>query len=221
MGNGNIVFTEIDKMILESYKTAMAGMSAYLGTGYELVVHSLEDLEHSVVAIYNGNRSGRRIGSPVTDLALQMLARIEENGTKDFICYQNHTRTGTPLRSSTILIRGENNRVIGLICINFYLDTPVCQLLDGWNSSESVYAATPMETLAEEASDLISTILADIQQSVECDESITPSNRNKQIIISLYERGIFNLKNSVQQVAELLGLSKNTVYLHLRNMERR
>lgn len=221
MANGNIVFTDVDRKILESYKNTMAGLSGYLGRGYELVVHSLEDLEHSVVAIYHGERSGRKIGSPVTDLALQMLARIEENHTQDVICYQNRTRGGTPLRSSTILIRGENNRVVGLICINFYLDTPISQILDGWNSFENAYTAMPMETLAEEASDLVSEMLADIQQRVIHDKRISPSNRNKQIILDLHEKGIFNLKNSVQQIADLLGISKNTVYLHLRNLNKR
>ena len=44
-------------------------------------------------------------------------------------------------------------------------------------------------------------------------------NRNKEIIAILYQKDIFNLKNAVPKVAERLGLSKNTVYLHLRNLQ--
>lgn len=45
----HLVLSETEKLILESYKTMMDGLSAYLGDCYELVLHSLEDLDHSVV----------------------------------------------------------------------------------------------------------------------------------------------------------------------------
>ena len=38
----NIVLTEIDRAILSSYKRMCDGLSDYLGSGYEFVLHSLE-----------------------------------------------------------------------------------------------------------------------------------------------------------------------------------
>ena len=43
-----LTLTETDKTILESYKTVLDGLAEYLGDGYELILHSLENLEHSV-----------------------------------------------------------------------------------------------------------------------------------------------------------------------------
>ena len=85
MEKQNVTFTLVDSVILDSYKGALAGLSAYLGDGYEIVLHSLEDLDHSVVAIFNGERSGRQVGAPITDLALQMLARLEDENMQDII----------------------------------------------------------------------------------------------------------------------------------------
>ena len=51
------------------------------------------------------------------------------------------------------------------------------------------------------------------------DASISYSNKNKAIISQLYDRGIFQIKNSVPKIADELGISKNTVYLHLRNLQ--
>jgi len=51
------------------------------------------------------------------------------------------------------------------------------------------------------------------------DFSVSPQNKNKEIIIQLYQRGIFNIKDAVLKVASLLGISKNTVYLHIRNLK--
>lgn len=41
-----------------------------------MVLHSLEDTEHSVIKIINGHHTGRTEGMPITDLALQMLEEI-------------------------------------------------------------------------------------------------------------------------------------------------
>ena len=52
------------------------------------------------------------------------------------------------------------------------------------------------------------------------DSAISSINKNKEIIFRLYQQGIFNLKDAVITIAEALGISKNTVYLHLRNLEK-
>ena len=43
----------------------MDGLALYLGEGYEFVLHSLEDLSHSVVKIINGHYSNRKPGAPI------------------------------------------------------------------------------------------------------------------------------------------------------------
>ena len=63
------MFTETDFRILDSYKSVLDGLAAYLGDGYEIVLHSLHDLDHSVIKIINGHYTGRREGFPITDLA--------------------------------------------------------------------------------------------------------------------------------------------------------
>ena len=44
--------------------------------------------------------------------------------------------------------------------------------------------------------------------------------KNKEIVKRAYEKGIYNLKDSVQITANILMMSKNTVYMHLRNLEK-
>lgn len=73
-----IVLTETDRMILESYKNLLEGLSAYLGNAYEFVLHSLENYDRSVIKIINGFHTGRTEGAPITDLALSMLEEIQK-----------------------------------------------------------------------------------------------------------------------------------------------
>ena len=75
------------------------------------------------------------------------------------------------------------------------------------------------ENFAESTDDLIETALAEIKSAVLNDLSVSSQNKNKEIILALYHRGIFNIKDSVLKVATLLGISKNTVYMHIRNLK--
>ena len=64
------IFTDEDRTILNSYKAVVDGVSALIGEHCEIVLHSLEDIEHSAICIANGHNTNRQVGSPITDLAL-------------------------------------------------------------------------------------------------------------------------------------------------------
>ncbi len=214
--------TTTDREILNSYKSLVEGLADYLGPCYELVLHSLEDLDNSVIAITNGHYTGRKIGSPVTDLALKMLTSIEKDGAQDYISYHTTNKEGLPLKSCTIAIRGENKRVIGLLCMNLHLHASIDTFM---NSIVAVNTGkeenSPItEEFSEDVDALISSALLAARKQVMDDSSISSTNRNKEIISLLYQKGIFNLKDSVSKTAGLLGISKNTVYLHLRRLQK-
>lgn len=80
MPNVNIPLTYTDRLILDSYCDMLEGLSHYLGDGYEIVLHSLEDCSHSAIKVINGFHTGRSEGAPITDLALKMLDKIEKQG---------------------------------------------------------------------------------------------------------------------------------------------
>jgi predicted transcriptional regulator YheO len=212
-------FNQTDRMILNSYKSMLEGLADYLGNGYEFVLHSLENLNESVIKIINGAHSGRTEGAPITDLALSMLSKIEEEGNHEYISYPSKNKKGEPLKASTIIIRGTNNKVIGLLCINFYLNTPFINILEGFspiNNSVTTYVA---ESFVENADDLIKQMVEQAKAEIATDYSISPSLKNKKIIAILYEQGVFKLKNSVIKIAEFLDISKNTVYMHIRTLK--
>lgn len=113
-----IELTATDRQILNSYALMLDGLGAYLGEGYELVLHSLESLDHSVIKIINGHYTGRKEGSPITDLALKMLGELERDPARTVSPYFNKNKSGALLRSCTIPITGEHGRIIGLLCMN-------------------------------------------------------------------------------------------------------
>ncbi len=62
-------------MILGSYKNIADALGEFLGSSCEIVIHSLESLDSSIIKIVNGNHSGRMVGAPITDIALSMLSK--------------------------------------------------------------------------------------------------------------------------------------------------
>ena len=208
-----IVLTPPDRVVLESYGKMMEGLAAYLGSGYELVLHCLEDLDRSAVKVINGFHTGRKEGAPITDLALKMLAAIaEDEDKKDYICYQGANKAGHPLRSTTIAIRSQG-RIIGLLCINFYMDTPLSDLLGLFQSSTDEpedYVQSPEEMIRSAVESAVFAVK-------EAGLDASPI-RNREIVSRLHTAGIFRMKDAVNLVASELGISRNTVYLHLRNL---
>lgn len=216
-----IALSDIDRAILESYKDLCDGLADYLGDGYEFVLHSLENLDQSVIKIINGSYTGRKEGSPITDLALQMLEKVNEHPYGGHISYCTKNKKGDPLHSCTISIKGEHQRIIGLLCINFYLNTPLYKFLGNLLDHEKTdqHPSKP-ENFVDNTTELIRDAVCQIRDEVMADLNITHQSKNKEIIARLSDRGIFKLKNSVLQCSEILGITKNTVYMHLRNKTR-
>ena len=121
MDSLSITLTETERKILESYCFFIEGLSDYWGNGLEIVLHSLENLDHSVIKIINGHYTGRTEGAPITDLALSMLSKIKENGSEPYITYFGKNNQGEPIKSSTIAIFGETPRIIGLLLLYLIL----------------------------------------------------------------------------------------------------
>ena len=105
--------------LLQQYSIIVNFLGKALGQDYEIVLQDLAPDRSQIAAISNGHISGQKIGSPVTDTALQMLASkpYREN---DFLCnYRSVTEDGSVLRSSTMFIKDEDGAPIGLLSINF------------------------------------------------------------------------------------------------------
>ena len=206
-----------ERLILESYKTSLEGLAAYLGDAFEFVLHDLEDLDHSVVKILNGVRSGRREGAPITDLALSMLEKISAGDGGPYITYHSRNKYGKPVKALTTAIFGEKKRIIGLLCVNFYYDTPLISLLEHFfPRGQGDFVS---ENFINDSDELIRIALEKAKREAGADASVPSSQKNKEIVTILFHQGIYKLKNAVTLTAEDLGITKNTVYLHLRALE--
>ena len=209
-------FTKEDLTILKSYEAVVDGLASLIGPFCEIVLHSLESLDTSAIKIANGENTGRQVGSPITDMALKMLKDIEGSERNFSRPYFTRAKGGVLMKSITIAIRNENNRVIGLLCINVNLDAPFSQILQSFMPTEEAKEAASSVNFASDVVELVDQTVEHTIEEINGDKSVSNNTKNRQIVMDLYDKGIFDIKDAINRVAERLNISKHTVYLYIR-----
>ncbi|MDP5255335.1 MULTISPECIES: transcriptional regulator [unclassified Vibrio] len=209
-------FTEQDHMILKSYEAVVDGIASLIGPFCEIVLHSLENLNTSAIKIANGENTGRQVGSPITDLALKMLKDIEGSERNFSRSYFTRAKGGVLMKSITVAIRNGEDRVIGLLCVNVNLDAPFSQVLQSFMPTEEAKQAASSVNFASDVGELVDQTVEYTIEEINADKNVSNNTKNRQIVMALYEKGIFDIKDAIHRVAERLAISKHTVYLYIR-----
>lgn len=218
--------------ILQGYVKLTEFLGQVLGPDYEIVFHDLTDPNHSIIAIVNGHISGRKVGAPLTNVALSV---IKDKGYENEDYRVNDyglSASGRQLRSNTLFIKHEG-KLIGMLCINFddsrYREASekIMSLAHPLNFYESEFLEkTPSEFAADITEKYNSSsegVAADaIQKELEkmgvSAERLTAEERMK-VIAALEEQGIFLLKGVVKDVAIGLKCSQASVYRYMSQLK--
>jgi len=209
--------------LLKKYIPLIEFIAEICGPAYEVVLHDVSKPEASVIAIKNNHITGRKVGSPMTDLALKIL-KNKQYVDKDYITnYDGYGEGGKNFLSSTYFIKNEKQELIGMICVNNDI-SDIKQLQDSYNAimnrfkfreednkDETKYEEYIEKSLASVANSIIARTIKKVNVPAE---RMTIEEKIK-IINDLDSEGIFLLKGSVSQVAKELNISESTVYRYL------
>lgn len=187
-----------------------------LGPKHEVVLHDVRNPESSIVAIYNGHITGRKIGDSSTNLAFQVLK--DPYGEHDAFNYRSQTSTGKVLKSSSIYFKDESGQVFAAVCINH----DVSELMAAVNIMQDMMALKSEdsnETLGSTIDDAITRLLNEAIMTLN--KPIDQMTREDKVkfIKMLDAKGVFAVKRSIDKVAMLLGISRVTVYGYINEIE--
>lgn len=186
------------------------GIAEMFGSSCETLVQDMSDPSHPILSIYNGQVSGREVGSTADIMGSTRL--IDETAmTTDFVNLYATTPSGSQLKSSTFHMIGEDfNLALGI----------------DFDYSSLVYANRILVDLMSADADLQSALwqggdngLADIFD--EClaavGKPVTALNKSDRVkIVALLEqKNAFSFRKSVPFVAKRLHVSRYTVYKYL------
>lgn len=205
-----------DQFIFDHYLRIAEVLGKMFAPYLEVIVHDLRMPVQSIIAIYNGHITGRKVGGPTTDLGFRRV----EGGVPDLIInYKNKNDRGLSLKSSSLAIRNQKGELIGSLCLNLnmsvfqeignvinkLMETEINPFIYG---QEVFHSKTPEDEIVEAINEIA------LNYSMN---AINLSRDDKiRIISELYQRKDFNKKSAVSIVAKNLKLSNPTVYKYLK-----
>ncbi|CAM3480804.1 helix-turn-helix transcriptional regulator [Parendozoicomonas haliclonae] len=208
-------FSDDDRKVIRSMETIVDGIASVFGSFCEVVLHSLENPGRSVVKIANGVTTGRDIDSPITAEALKQLHEIAHQEGSDIRHTCKRTPEGQLFKSTSMVIRNAQQQPVGMLCININMSVSASDFIQAFalegNNTVPVTGHFPASV-----DDLVESTVDRTIAEINSNQQLSNKVKNKHIIMSLFEKGIFDIKESVPLVARKLGVSRHTVYLYIR-----
>lgn len=203
--------------ILKSMIPLIEGIANTFGKNCEVILHDIRYPQSSVIAIANGYITGRTVGSPMSEYGLATLRKGQFDKHK--INYSKKTKEGKLLKSTSLFIKDEDDKLIGFLCINYDISeltiakniindmTNIIDTADFDESSEESYGSTVNEMLGS--------IVNKTLESVGKPVAFISKEEKVKIVHLLDEKGVFLIKGAIDYVAKVLCVSRYTVYNYL------
>jgi len=192
------------------------GIAGQFGRNCEVVIHDLRggDTEHSIIAIENGHVTGRSVGDGPSHIVLESL-REDPEKIEDRVSYLTKTSDGRVLRSTTLFIRDDSGKVVGLMGINYDISMLVAlddtiRDLTGRDSLTS-----EPESISRNVADLLDELLEHSVRLVGKPTALMSKDDKMRAIKFLDDSGAFLVTKSGPKVCEYFGISTYTLYSYL------
>ena len=224
--------------ILNQYKLLVNFLGKSLGPSFEVVLHEVKGEEVKMIAIANGEVSDRVLEDTVSSETLNILKNKSSHNEESMV---NHTvllKNGKKVRSSSMFIK-ENQKIIGMLCINFDdskfhdINCQILRIIHPDMFVKNYLSDVSYNILVDEnkgqsdeenSADNIESFMEKIFQEVNLKfnyplERLTKQER-VEIVQALYEKGLFNLKDAINFVAQKLSCSATTIYRYVGKIEK-
>ena len=206
-----------NRTYLSQFIPVARGLQQYLGCLYEVILHDVSEPEASIVFIA-GDLTHRAAGDPLTNVVIEEMKRHGEDA-QDMIGYLSELPDGRRFKSSTIFLRDEAGILRGCLCINMDI-SPYQSAIDMLSRVVSTMKPQNPEIFTRNISEVVDNIVSEqFRQSATSPEDMTKAQRIA-FISELEKKGVFEVKGSVERVAQLLGISVFTVYSYLKEVQK-
>lgn len=204
---------------LSAFIPFVKGLAETFGSNCEVVLHDFSDLQHSIIAIENGHVTGRSVGSPMMEASLKLY--VSDKVDEDNINYTGKSADGRVLKSSTMFIKDEKAKVLGCLCINYDITelTAVQRVMNDLMKVAAPNAGIKTSETDDEVFNVVSGVLKDIVNDtiqIIGKPIIYLSKEEKVNIVEILDqKGAFLIKGAIDYVAEVLCVSRYTIYNYL------
>lgn len=201
--------------VLPLLQMLVDGFGKHFGANVEFVVHDYsKDFDSTIVAIANGNVTGREVNRGGTLVGLKMLQGLEKEEGR--FNYFTQTHDGRFLRSSTLYLKNDAGKVIGSVCVN----VDVTKMIDASNFLKDFIGLEEENARAEtivfnKVEDLLVAMIQDSINYVGTPVALMSKQQKIDGIKYLADRGAMRIKNAGDEIAKYYDISKYTIYNYL------
>lgn len=210
---------------LQRYFPIADYIAAINGSTCEVLIHDLKDLNHSICYIVNGHITNRSVGGSITNYALELIQKKEYVDKDSFTNYTGTTKDSKKiLRSSTYFIKNDDGVLLGLLCVNIDI-TDLLRMQDHIDELLMMKQMQEKDSGSLKKKERFDIVVDDIVQEI-IDTVVLDSGlklvestiaEKRELIGKMESKGIFKFKGAVNTVANVLGVSTQTIYRYLQN----
>ena len=194
-------------------------LGATLGPEYEIVLHDTSTSEPLVVELANAHVTGRTYDSPLTDFGREIITSPKYENTDFLANYPSRTADGKKMRSSAAIVRDDQRRIVGFLCINYDLTcmTMLQPLVEFLTRVEPLDAEAPETLTTTTPQDHLQRLLQEGIQAIGGTPVRFLNNQDRAALVQwLDAHGFFDIKGAVEMLSAETGKSKGTIYRDLR-----
>ena len=210
----------LNKTLLTFLEQLSKGIALQFGPNCEVVIHDLSDnyKENSIVAIENGHVTSRKIGDGPSMAVLDAL-RGDQSKLRDHTSYLTKTKDGRILKSTTIYIRDEQQKVIGIFSINFDI-TKLMMVESALNPLISVTSSkNETSEIPQNVNDLLAELIEESARQVGKPVPLMTREDKVKAIKFLNDRGALLITKAGDKISKYFGISKYTLYSYIDSEE--
>ncbi len=219
-----MTLTDADRLVLQSHCELAGCLGVYLGNAYEIVVHSFGADDPFTLRIVNSGLSGRTADNKIPETAFLAIEQLQirlKHGDPIISETFGVRPDGKKYKSASIGITGSENKLIGMICFNYWLDVPYSEVIKTFalpSYLDAVSLPIQMSDVVRYDTAIKQEILK-VKDAVMNDAEIPAKFKRKEIVRRLNDAGVFKVKNAIQICADTLDITIATIYMHIRNLD--
>jgi predicted transcriptional regulator YheO len=211
---------------LEKYIPFVKTIAEMFGNKCEVVLHDFSEPRKSIVAIENGQVTGRKAGDPITDLALSVWNKNGYDNEKidRIVNYKTKSKDGKILKSSTVFIRNNQKKIIGCLCINYDITIHLMfyKGMDEFCTTVDLDKAKPekgIETFTSDVNEILKNIIQEAIEKIGKPVSLMQKEDKLMVAKIADKKGAFLIKGAITQLAKEINVSRFTIYNYLEEIK--
>lgn len=201
---------------LDFLKRLAKGISAQFGRNCEIVIHDIskKKIDYPIIFIENGNVTKRTTDSSASRIVLETL-KCGTKSPEDKLNYITKSQNGKILKSSTIYIKDEYEKIKWIFSINY----DITELGIAQNAINSLINIKEVPDVLNKIPQNVNQLLEElIEESVnKIGKPVALMSKKQKIkaIQYLNEAGAFLITKSGDKISDFFGISKYSIYNYI------